>query len=223
MIDHNKNWLLYDIDSNAYFEKSFSHIFHKSPWIHYDYFYKEIYACEFSSTSCIYEMWDCVINETDIVVDLGANVGFFTNYAAQKAKKVISVEGSPQLYSCLVKNTFENDNVEYINANIDKCKCCSSKTNTWGRNPSRTKIIIKDLFDLFDLSEINFLKVDIEGFEYEIFNNLSEDLISRIHKIAIEVHDPEKNYILLDVFKKKNFRSFDWFVDGSLTKTFYFY
>ena len=92
MINHSKKWMLYDRAFKFFYEKDFKNVFKEQNYWDYDFFYKEIYDLEFSSTKCIYEMDSCVIDENDVVVDLGANVGFFTNYASQKCKKVISIE-----------------------------------------------------------------------------------------------------------------------------------
>ena len=54
----------------------------------------------------IFDAYNYLIESNDVVVDLGANVGFFTHYASQKSKKVIAVEGGDALFSCLVKNTY---------------------------------------------------------------------------------------------------------------------
>jgi FkbM family methyltransferase len=80
----------------------------------------------------IYEINNCILEKDDVVVDLGSNIGMFTKYAAEKCKKVISVEGSPEYFSCLVENTTENENVSYLNANIIG-KTIQS-IDTWGVN-----------------------------------------------------------------------------------------
>lgn len=222
MIDHNKKWLLWETKGNYFFEKSFNNVFTEKSWYGYDFFYKEIYGFEFSKNNCIYELSDCLIKENDVVVDLGANVGFFTYYAATKSKNVISVEGSPELFSCLVKNTRELGNVKYLNANIvgDKNKTL----NIWSENPSNINIKLDDIFTLFNIDTIDFLKIDIEGGEYDIFEHLDKDMISRIKKIAIEVHkDDNDNNILINKINK-NFFFFDWYIGGPTPqKTFYFY
>lgn len=221
MINHSKLWLLYDDKSNKYFSKDFHHVLEKSSsWLYYGFFYKEIYGCEFSDTKCIYEMNKCIIEENDTVVDLGANVGFFSNYAAKKCKKLISVEGSPELYSCLVKNTAEeNDNIEYLNANIISKN--NSNLDVWSRNPSKISLTLEDIFKIYNLEKIDFLKVDIEGSEYHIFENLDPLLFKKIRKIAIEVHDDEKNIKLLNDLKDKNNFAFNWYINDCKTTTFY--
>jgi hypothetical protein len=219
MINHERKWLLYDDRDKKFFEKNFINVFNDSQWMWFDYFYKEIYDCEYSKTNCVYEMSDCIINKDDVVVDLGANVGFFTNCAAQKCKKVISVEGGDAFFSCLVKNTYENINIEYLNANVVAEN--SKINNTWA-NPTKINLTISNIFDLYNLDKINFLKIDIEGSEYDIFKNIDKNILSRIEKIAIETHDPNRNDELIRNINKNNLFRFDWCVGGNTQTTFYF-
>ena len=222
MINHKKIWLLFDDKNEEYFSKDFYDTLKRnSLWQHYDFFYKEIYGCEFSNQNCIYEMGKCLINENDIVVDLGANVGFFSNFAAKKCKKLISVEGSPEMFSCLVRNTSEeNKNIQYINANIVPKKDCI--LDVWSKNPSKINLTIEDIFKINNLNKIDFLKIDIEGLEYDIFDDIDPIILNSINKLAIEVHNEEKNHKLRNIFNKKNFFSFDWYIDNSRTTTYYF-
>lgn len=222
MINHDKIWHLFDGTINKYFTKDFSSVINrKSNWKWYDFFYKEIYACEFSNHNCVYEMRDCIINKDDIVVDFGANVGFFTNLAAKKCKKVISIEGSPELFSCLVKNTSEeNKNIQYINANIISKN--EHILNVWSENPSKVNLTIEDIFKINNLDKIDFLKIDIEGSEHYIFDDIDPNVLNRIDKIAIETHNDELNYKLKSIFANKNFFYFDWYLNDYKTTTYYF-
>ena len=220
MIDHSKKWILYDSDFKSFYEKNFQNVFIDHGWMNYDFFYKEIYNFQYSSTNCIYEMDGCVIESNDVVVDLGANVGFFTHYASQKSKKVIAVEGGDALFSCLVKNTYENHNIEYLNANV--VSETSKFKNTWAR-PTKINITLSNIFDLYGLDCIDFLKVDIEGGEYDVFKDIDEKLLCKIKKIAVETHVSEKNEELRNKIKKSHFYYFNLFLDKEVQTTYYFY
>ena len=45
------------------------------------------------------------------------------------------------------------------------------------------------LFDLARAQEIDFLKVDIEGSEHDVFAAASPELLGRFKRIAMEYHD----------------------------------
>jgi len=219
MIDTDKNWLLFHNKNNLFFEHKFDNDFKRSRW-GYDFFHKEIYGFEYSKTNCIYEMQNVFIEKNDVVVDLGANVGLFTDYAAKKCKKVIAVEGSAQHFSCLVKNTYENNNIEYLNANVVSEK--PKNNTTWG-SPSKINMTISDIFDLYDLNYIDFLKVDIELSEYDIFESIDKNILHRIKKIAIETHDDSRNEKLISDINKENFYYFDYHLGGGNKQTTYYF
>ena len=51
-------------------------------------------------------------------------------------------------------------------------------------------ITLKDIFNVCGLEKIDFLKVDVEGSEKSIFNNLTDEDLRRIDRIFIEWHKP---------------------------------
>jgi len=219
MINHEKKWLLFEDKSRSFYQKDFKNVLTDSSLQWFDFFYKEIYALEFSPTNCIYEMDNCIIQPHDVVVDLGAHVGFFTDYASKKCKKVISVEGGDGFFACLIYNTCENKNIEYLNANVVSE---TSKTNNTWADPSKINVTLSDIFKLYNLHKIDFLKMDIEGSEYDIFKDIDKNILSRIKKIAVEVHDPNRNNELINNINKKRLFHFDWFL-GSYTQTTYYF
>lgn len=212
------NWKLYDDKSNLFFQKNFDYINDDSiqgviqGW---DFLYIENYHFIFSEKKSVYEMWDCGIKEGDVVLDLGANVGFFTRRAAKIASKVIAVDGSPESYSCLVENTADLPNVQTLNASILPDGADQSWLWTQKGNPLRMDI--KSVMDLYGLDHIDFIKCDIEGGEYDLF--LSDpDILSRVGKIAMETHHPEKNHLFGGL--GKNLKYFDWYFGGPEPETF---
>ena len=50
-------------------------------------------------------------------------------------------------------------------------------------------ITLRDVFQLFGLKEICLLKMDIEGAEWDILENLTQQDYQRIHQISVEFHD----------------------------------
>jgi FkbM family methyltransferase len=219
MIDHSKIWTLYNDQNKIFYEKDFQNVFTDHTWRGYDFFYKEIYNLDYSLTNCIYEMDACIIEPNDIVVDLGANVGFFTHYASQKSKRVIAVEGGNALFSCLMKNTYKSDNIEHLNANI--ISETSKPKTTWGC-ATKINVTISNIFDLYELDSIDFLKVDIEGCEYDVFRDIDKKILSKIKKIAIEVHDPNRNTELINNIGKSRLYYFDWCLTENIQTTYYF-
>ena len=59
------------------------------------------------------------VQEGDVVVDIGANIGMLTAYALQnKASKVFSVEPDVETFKCLSSNVGKFDNVVLINNGV---------------------------------------------------------------------------------------------------------
>ena len=206
--------------------KYFDYIYQKKEYFNgIDFFYKEIYDFEWSPTKCIYEMSGCLIEENDIVVDIGAHVGLFTHFAAKKCKKVIAIEGSTETFSCLVKNNIENENVDFLNAKIIVDNQ-TSDYDVWYKKHSKFSIRLEDIFDLCQIETIDFLKIDIEGTVLDIFRNISPYVVKKIKKIAMEWHysDDRISEIKPLLVEKKMFY-FDWYYNQNKPrqKTLYFY
>ena len=192
-MDRNKIWKVFHDKVNAYEYATFSHLDQESfsSVINgYDFLYCENLNWPWSDRKCIYEMWDCVINDGDIVVDIGANVGFFTHHAAQKAHTVYSIDGSPEAYSCLVENCKDLQNVVTLNASI--LAETQEQSYLWTFKGNKLRLSLEEFMKIYDLEKIDFMKCDIEGGEWDFFMNLNENILSKIDKIAIETHYEEQ-------------------------------
>lgn len=213
-----KVWKLYNDKSNSFFTKSFEDNKSLTSLWGFDFIYNEIYNWEYSNTGCIYEMWDCVLKKDDVVIDLGANCGFFTMRASQLASKVIAIDGSPESYSCLVENCKDFENVQTLNASI--LAKDSDPSWLWSKKGNPLRFTLEEVINLYKLDKIDFIKCDVEGSEYDIFNSLSLDTLSRIDRIAIETHDDNKNE---DFFIPGKIRhSYYWNYNGGTQTMFYF-
>jgi FkbM family methyltransferase len=213
------NWKLYHDKINQFEYKNFDNNKNLEFFNGYDFIYKEIYNFEHSDKGCIYEMWNCHIKPNDIVLDLGANVGFFTRKAAQLASRVIAVDGSPEAYSCLVENCSDLNNVQTLNCSILNENSEMSWLWSYKKN-NPLRMTLEELMDLYQLEKIDFLKCDIEGGEYELFQSLPIEILSKIDRIAIETHDELKNENLQLPGKIRH--SYYWHFGGGIQTMFYF-
>jgi FkbM family methyltransferase len=213
-----KNWKLYNDQSNDFFYKSFDDNKELTTFWGHDFIYKEIYNFEDSKTGCIYEMWDCTLKSGDIVVDLGANAGFFSVKASQVASEVIAIDGSPEAYSCLVENTKDIDNIKTLNALIMSDN--SDYNGLWSKKGNPLRMDLDKVMELFQIDKIDFLKCDIEGGEYDLFESLSLETLSKIDRIAVETHDNKRNENFMLPGKIRH--SFYWEFMGSEQVMYYF-
>lgn len=213
-----QEWKLYDDKSNVFYKSTFDHLIDQDAFWGWDFIYDEIYDWEFSPTRCIYEMWDCRMKENDVVVDLGASIGFFTKKAAQVASRVIAVDGSPENFSCLVENTKDNMNVSCLNACVTGDN--SPTPYLWSKKGNPLHISMESLFQIYNLEKIDFLKCDIEGVEYDLFDSTPQHILDRIDRIAIETHDEEKNLNFSIPGKVRH--DFTWWYAGGKQTMIYF-
>jgi FkbM family methyltransferase len=162
------------------------------------------------------------VNEGDVVVDIGGNLGLFSYYALCKgAKQVYCFEPSPQCCDCMNENfNFPNLIIEEaavginngeITFNIDtESSINSSAFYTSGNSQTITckSINLNDYIKINNVEKIDYLKIDCEGAEYEIIESLDEQYLSNnINKICLEYHlnkNGEVN-IILDKLKKCGF------------------
>tara|TARA_R110000796_G_scaffold199523_1_gene315680 strand:+ start:40 stop:615 length:576 start_codon:yes stop_codon:yes gene_type:complete len=132
-------------------------------------FYKEIWD------GSEYDRFDIRVEKDDLVVDCGANIGLFTQYAISKgAKQVYSFECDDNYFNYLKQNTQSNSNITIYKGVV------SDRDKDWN---------IPKIVDNVTMGKrINFLKVDIEGWEYPTLINCPNEYLNMVDKIAIEVH-----------------------------------
>jgi hypothetical protein len=213
-----KVWKIYDDKDNTFSTKTFDGNKELSSYWGYDFIYREIYNWEYSMTGCIYEMYNCLVREGDIIVDIGANIGLFSCRYADIASRVISIDGSPEAYSCLVENCKDFYNVQTLNASI--LSPTSDPSWLWSHKGNPLRMTLDDMMSLYKIDRIDFLKCDIEGGEYDLFNSLSKETLDKIDRIAIETHSDEKN---IDFFLPGKIRhSYYWNYNGGTQTMFYF-
>jgi FkbM family methyltransferase len=150
-------------------------------------FYKEIwYDNE-------YDRYGISVSKDDVVVDLGASIGVFSKYAKYKgASRVYSFECFGEHFKYLKENIIPSDNIIPVYGLVSGSESemiigssiVKSKSISFIKNHYNLKRIIKD----FNLNSIDFMKVDIEGAEYDFILNANDIDLNKVKKWAIELH-----------------------------------
>ena len=147
------------------------------------------------------------------VIDIGANQGFYSTYAASFGANVYAFEPCLETFELLQHNIKVNHFQSLIKAQraavsgqhgtVELFVGIDSKGGILSgsasiMNPNRGGIGLKSesvvamtLGEIFAESQIpqcDFLKIDCEGAEYEILANLSPELSKRIMRVSIETH-----------------------------------
>ena len=134
-------------------------------------------------------------NENDIWLDAGGNIGTFACKFANKVKQIISFEPDGEnslLFEQNVKYNNIANNVLYKKAlvhNDDKIiqfyLCTGKNKATHSVIKKRGRDIIEvqceNINDIITKHNINKIKMDIEGAEYELIKNTNFEKIGRAH------------------------------------------
>jgi len=159
----------------------------------------------------------------ETVVDCGANIGTFTLWIYDKAKRIYAIEPNPHAIKLLQKTINENhldkvipleiaitgsDEERYF-ANTDDPVYGSGLIND--TSGIRVKCMAVDSFMAkHQIEYIDLLKIDIEGCEVEVFS--SPGFKNAAHKIGTiigEYHTGEKEKLIEGSLKEVGFRFVD--------------
>jgi FkbM family methyltransferase len=157
------------------------------------------------------------IKDTDVIIDVGAHIGLFSLYASQFCKNglIYSFEPVPENYNLLIDNIKSNDlnqiksfnrAVSNSNSNVKLYLNDDEAGHSMFSKSSKTitvdSISLQQIFDDNNIENCNFLKLDCEGTEYEILQNLPLSYFDKIEKIVIEYHMADSHPELLENLKK---------------------
>ena len=149
------------------------------------------------------------IRDGENIVDLGANVGVFSLFAAMgtPSGQIIAYEPIPELYELLCLNLQMNavtnvrahragvldyeghGSIWYNSSNVGGHSIYPERVNT--KEAAKVPVQFTTLDKVIatnSLHTIDLLKVDCEGSEYRIFEGSSDVSIRRIRRMSIEYH-----------------------------------
>jgi len=159
------------------------------------------------------------IKEKDIVIDIGAHVGYFSIHSSVNAKngKIFAFEPYDKSFEILMKNLNINKIKNVIPENLGVSKHTGTSTlylkkdfaigNSIYKNSNLDlkidikTISVQDIIKKNDIQKIDILKLDCEGAEYEILLNLDQETLRKIKKIVSEMHPNIENFEIEQVKK----------------------
>ena len=137
------------------------------------------------------------LNETQTIIDVGANIGTHSIVASAKSKRVISIEGDSHNYSLLKENTQSIKNVETFNYFLSD-KNEPQEIKYWASfnheliEDYREVVTLDLLVKEFNISP-DLIKIDTDGAEIKILSGASETLSNFAPTLIIEVDRESKN------------------------------
>jgi len=166
---------------------------------------------------------------TPVIIDVGANVGFFSLFMVSQVPgaAIYAFEPLPGNFKHLERHFELNKDKKLVCQN--KAVAGSKGTITLHYNPevnftalasmnttfdiSNTRqvevesVSLPGIFSEFSLKQIDLLKLDCEGAEYDILYQCPADFFPRIKQIAMETHagkKPDENTKALSAYLLKN-------------------
>ncbi|MGA2720247.1 MAG: FkbM family methyltransferase [Candidatus Acidiferrales bacterium] len=141
-----------------------------------------------------------------VIIDAGANVGLCAVFYANRFPdaRIIAIEPEPSNYEMLKKNTAPYPNITTVHAALWKengrlrlfdtgagnTAFQVSETSQLSATEERgvvQAIALEKLMEQFGIAYIDYLKMDVEGAEKEIFEHAP--WIDRVGAIGVELHD----------------------------------
>lgn len=151
------------------------------------------------------------ISENDVVWDVGANIGYFTQKFAEKVGengRIIAFEPAQSSYLTLVENCSKYKNVHCNNLALsNKSGSFYFKESSIDNDPTNCLVdegtLNAEKVDVASGDELvinnkiptpNVIKIDVEGYELEVIEGIKKMLLNPIlKKIFIEIHFFELN------------------------------
>jgi len=142
-----------------------------------------------------YEWWGQV-KEGDVVVDVGTCVGMFSCHALDSgASKVYMIEPNQHLLKTAINNTLPYV-INEVESKVVPCHAAIMNTDDHithiydgDSSGDFKRFRFKEFIEHYGIEKIDFLKIDCEGGEYGIFNDINmEYLKTNVKHMAVEFH-----------------------------------
>jgi FkbM family methyltransferase len=141
---------------------------------------------------------DAMIETGDRVLDVGANIGYFTAYFASKvgpSGKVFAIEPEPTNFSELSRFVQRNPRLESVvqlynlaAGETDGVLEFSEGINGRVANQGNSISVSCRPIDSLNLDPIDLVKIDVEGFEGQVLNGMNKLINGQRPKLFIELH-----------------------------------
>ncbi len=166
------------------------------------------------------------IKDAKVILDIGANVGFFSMLCRElyPKAKIYSFEPVPKTFSCLEKNFEEDKNTEVFNyavgdkegtlkMSFDKGNTAVSKVNEKGEIEVRS-VMLDSFCKERNIESIDILKIDTETYENFVLSG-AKDILKKVRYILMEVTvENNKNYTISSLFKILSTDDYDFQILG---------
>jgi FkbM family methyltransferase len=165
--------------------------------------------------------------DTKVIIDAGANIGFTSVFLANQYpnSKIFSIEPDDENFEYVLRNTSPYKNITPIKKALwNKKETISLSDPGLGKRgmmvdkhagaTTLEAISVTDLMKEFNISQIDILKMDIEGSEKEVFTDNYDFWLPRTKCLVIELHDRMKKGCSASVFRALSNYDFSLSIKG---------
>lgn len=145
-------------------------------------------------TENVYQLFESDFDDTGILVDVGANIGAVTVYAASLGATVVAVEPEPNNRALLEQNITLNKVAHKVT--VLPVAVSNERGEGWipdGHGDSRlssdtvgTRVDVFTLADVIPEQGCDVLKVDAEGAEYDMFTGVDVATLNKVRYVTLE-------------------------------------
>lgn len=157
------------------------------------------------------------LKKESVVVDVGANIGYYTLLAARRVKKVYAIEPDKKCFEILKKNVVENNlkNVVLINkaaSNKKENKFLERDKENQGNSKISSEngeIITADTLDniLKNEQKIEVIKIDTQGWETQVIEGAKKTIKKHRPTMFLEYTPSEYRDNKMINFLKKSYQN----------------
>lgn len=153
------------------------------------------------------DLWlvESFCDPSSISIDVGVNQGIFSRYMAKFSKQVVCFECNPTLFSRLDSILPWNTQLHKValsdssgfaelrfdpqNTGIGTIEPCNLLINNSGIKQVISKSVMISRLDEYSLSNVSFIKIDVEGHELSCLKGSQSILLSSRPALLIEIED----------------------------------
>ena len=149
-----------------------------------------------------------LVSKTEVALDIGANVGFYTFRMSKIFSEVHAFEINEELTNDLSRYNPGNITIHHIGLSskpgaatlyipvLDELPLTGWASLAPGNYPGATGCITKqvtlDTLDNFQLAHVSFIKIDVEGHELHVLEGARRTLIDNRPTVLIEIKEPNR-------------------------------
>ena len=126
------------------------------------------------------------VNQWRVCLDIGSNIGQWTRPLAERFQSVVCFEPNPNFRECFEKNIQEKNVLLWPYGLSNKAHTAKQDFNSTVLQQEDGDIECRTL-DSFGLTNVDFVKIDVDGFEVPLLNGAMETLTKNNPVINIEM------------------------------------